>query len=219
MSRQEKTERTDRVLKKKRGNSAALCSAAGTIILVLVILACLPLTLPRLAGYSLYSVISGSMEPEIPVGSLVLIHDADPVYVEEGDVIAFYGAADSSAVITHRVVSNSPVVGEIITKGDANAERDMNPVDYENFIGKVEHVVPRRQEGGRRNACSRRCISGRGLSSGAQREKEADTDKRRGPAVKRPLFQTVDDVLFYSDDSILTLREIRRGNCRSYRES
>ena len=130
-------------MKKRKHNPAALlCNAAGTVILIILVLACLPLTLPRLAGYSLYSVISGSMEPEIPVGSLVLIHDADPVYVEKGDVIAFYGAADSSAVITHRVVSNSPAMGEIITKGDANAERDMNPVDYENFIGKVEHVIP-----------------------------------------------------------------------------
>ena len=78
-------------MKKRKHNPAALlCNAAGTVILIILILACLPLTLPRLAGYSLYSVISGSMEPEIPVGSLVLIHDADPVYVEEGDVIAFY---------------------------------------------------------------------------------------------------------------------------------
>ena len=142
MSRQEKTERTDRVLKKKRGNSAALCSAAGTIILVLVILACLPLTLPRLAGYSLYAVVSGSMEPEIPVGSLVLVHGTEPENVVEGDVIAFFAALDSETVITHRVVSNSPAMGEFITKGDANEERDMNPVSYKEFIGRVEAVIP-----------------------------------------------------------------------------
>ena len=54
-----------------------LCNAAGTAVLVLLILACLPLTLPRLAGYRLYTVISGSMEPEIPVDSLVLVRGAD----------------------------------------------------------------------------------------------------------------------------------------------
>ena len=128
--------------KGKRNPAALLCNAAGTIVLVLLILACLPLTIPRLAGYSLYTVISGSMEPEIPVDSLVLVRGTDPVSVEEGDVIAFYGADGSSAVITRRVVSNSPAVGEFTTKGDANAERDMNPVSYENFIGKVEHVIP-----------------------------------------------------------------------------
>ncbi len=59
--------------KGKRNPAALLCNAAGTIVLVLLILACLPLTIPRLAGYSLYTVISGSMEPEIPVDSLVLV--------------------------------------------------------------------------------------------------------------------------------------------------
>ena len=128
--------------RKKRRPAVLLCNTAGTVILVLLILACLPLTLPRLAGYSLYTVISGSMEPGIPVGSLVFVADADPALIEEGDVIAFYGAVDSAAVVTHRVVGNSPAMGEFITKGDANEERDVNPVSYDEFIGKVEHVIP-----------------------------------------------------------------------------
>ena len=127
---------------RKHRPAVLLCNTAGTVILVLLILACLPLTLPRLAGYSLYTVISGSMEPEIPVGSLVFVADADPASIEEDDVIAFYGAVDSSAVVTHRVVGNSPAMGEFITKGDANEERDVNPVSYSEFIGKVEHVIP-----------------------------------------------------------------------------
>lgn len=128
--------------KRKRRPAVLLCNAAGTAVLVLLILACLPLTLPRLAGYRLYTVVSGSMEPEIPLGSLVMVHDAEPADIVEGDIIAFYGAVDSAAVITHRVVGNSPAMGEFITKGDANEERDVNPVDYNEFIGKVEHVVP-----------------------------------------------------------------------------
>ena len=113
-----------------------MCNTAGTAILILLILACLPLTLPRLAGYRLYTVVSGSMEPEIPVGSLVFVHDAAPEDMVEGDVIAFYGAVDSSAVITHRVLSNSITMGQFITKGDAN------PVPYDNFIGEVEYTFP-----------------------------------------------------------------------------
>ena len=128
--------------KTKRRPAVLLCNAAGTAILVLLILACLPLTLPRLMGYSLYTVVSGSMEPEIPVGSLVMVHEAEPALIQEGDVIAFYGAVDSAAVITHRVLSNSPAMGQFITKGDANEDRDVNPVPYSEFIGKVEHVIP-----------------------------------------------------------------------------
>lgn len=130
-------------MKKRRLHPAVLlCNTAGTAILILLILACLPLTLPRLAGYRLYTVVSGSMEPEIPVGSLVFVHDAAPEDMVEGDVIAFYGAVDSSAVITHRVLSNSITMGQFITKGDANEEQDVNPVPYDNFIGEVEYTFP-----------------------------------------------------------------------------
>ena len=62
--------------------------------------------------------------------------------MEKDDVIAFYGAKDSNAIITHRVVENKVVMGEFITKGDANKTEDMNPVPYSNFIGKVVYSIP-----------------------------------------------------------------------------
>ena len=34
------------------------------------------------------------------------------------------------------------MMGELITKGDANPENDMPPVPYENFIGKVVRQIP-----------------------------------------------------------------------------
>lgn len=122
---------------------SVFCSALGTLLLILLIVFCIPLTVPKLFGYELYTVISGSMEPEIPVGSLVCIQAADPADAQAGDVIAFYGAKDSAAIVTHRVVENHVVMGEIITKGDANQTNDMNPVDYSNFIGIVEMTIPK----------------------------------------------------------------------------
>ena len=47
-----------------------LC-AAGISLMILVVAACLSLIIPRLAGYEGYVVVSGSMEPTIPVGSLI----------------------------------------------------------------------------------------------------------------------------------------------------
>ena len=49
----------------------ALCGFLGTLILTAVILSALPLTIPRLMGYEIYTVVSGSMEPTLPVDSLV----------------------------------------------------------------------------------------------------------------------------------------------------
>lgn len=67
----------------KRRPLAAALRILGTFLLVLVVAACLPLTAPRLLGYQIYSVISGSMEPAIPTGSLVYIQGCEPAEVQE----------------------------------------------------------------------------------------------------------------------------------------
>lgn len=82
------------------------------------------------------------MEPAIPTGSLVYIHETPPEDVAQEEVIAFYGARDSASIITHRVVENRVLMGEFVTKGDANQTEDMNPVPYGNFIGKVVYFLP-----------------------------------------------------------------------------
>lgn len=121
---------------------ALIFSVVGTVLLVTVIIVCIPLTIPRMLGYEVYTVITGSMEPEIPTGSLVYTKEIPPEEVEEDDVIAFYGSVDNRAIITHRVVSNQIVSGEITTKGDANEQPDPMPVSYDSVIGKVELSIP-----------------------------------------------------------------------------
>ncbi len=117
----------------------ALCNFFGILILLAVIASCLPLTIPRYMGYEIYNVVSGSMEPEIPVGSVIYVDIIDPEEVQEKDVIAF---RSNGSVITHRVVQNKLVEGEFVTKGDANAAEDMNTVPYMNLIGRVKYHFP-----------------------------------------------------------------------------
>lgn len=121
--------------KKKSGKLVpALCNLAGTLILLSVIGFYLPISLAHARGYEVYNVVSGSMEPAIPVGSVIYVETLPPEDVAEGDVIAFHG---SDSIIAHRVVKNRVGEGEFITKGDANAENDMNPVGYQELIGRV----------------------------------------------------------------------------------
>lgn len=136
------TKKTENMKKTKKSAGAVLCRSLGTILLAALVLVCLPLTVPRLFGYHIYSVVSGSMEPAIPTGSLVYIRETAPEDVEADDVIAFYSSADSASIITHRVVENRVLMGEFITKGDANQTEDMNPVPYSNLIGKVVRSFP-----------------------------------------------------------------------------
>lgn len=127
----------------KRSPVSAVCRALGTAILILLIVTCIPFTVPKLLGYRAYTVISGSMEPEIPTASLVYIKAIEPHEIQVKDVIAYYGGRDSNAIITHRVVENSTEKRQFITKGDANRTQDLNPVAYSNVIGRVELTIPK----------------------------------------------------------------------------
>ena len=129
--------------KTKKSPVAAACSALGTALLILLIVICLPLTVPKAFHYHVYTVISGSMEPAIPTGSLVYIKEMEPKDVQVDDVIAFYGTKDAASIITHRVVENRVLMGEFITKGDANEENDMNPVTYNQYMGKMVRSIPK----------------------------------------------------------------------------
>ncbi len=125
--------------KRSRKFFPALCRFIGTLILIVIIAAFLPLTLPRLAGCEAYEVVSGSMEPELPVGSIIYVKAAQPEEIETGDIIAFQ---KNGSVITHRVVENRPAEREFITKGDANRTEDMTPTAYGSLIGKEIFHLP-----------------------------------------------------------------------------
>lgn len=117
----------------------ALCNVLGTLLLVGVIALCIPLTVPPFMGYQVFDIVSGSMEPEIPVGSAVYVKEAVPESIEVGDVVAYQ---DSGSVIVHRVTTNRDSIGELVTKGDANNTEDLRPVKYDAVIGRVEAQMP-----------------------------------------------------------------------------
>lgn len=117
----------------------AFCSLMGTLILLSVIAFCLPMVLPRVSDYQVYNIVSGSMEPEIPMGSMILVVPETAENVEKNDIIAFQS---EGSVIAHRVRENHLVEGEFITKGDANKEEDLRPIPYEELLGRVQLHVP-----------------------------------------------------------------------------
>ena len=96
---------------------------------------------PNILGYSVFRVLTGSMEPTIETDSLIVVKRIDPSEVKEGDIISFYSADPShgGAVNTHRVVSSEQNGENWIysTKGDANEIVDRYPVSSRDLIGKV----------------------------------------------------------------------------------
>lgn len=90
-------------------------------------------------------IISGSMEPEIDIGDVVIVRRVEPEQVVLGDVIQ-YREIERDVRINHRVIEireDERGLPLFITKGDANANPDSDPVLAEQLTGKVVHVVPR----------------------------------------------------------------------------
>lgn len=120
-----------------------------TVLTVLAALLCLHATVQVLSkgyvncgGYSLFRVVTGSMEPTLPVGTLLLTEQTDMQDVQMGDIICFQ--AQESAIfgkmMTHRVVGvHTGADGALLfeTKGDANLAQDGYLVTQTNFVGKV----------------------------------------------------------------------------------
>ena len=120
-----------------------------TILTVLAALLCLHVTVQVLSqgyvncgGYSLFRVVTGSMEPTLPVGALLVTEQTEMQNVQVDDIICF--RAQESAIfgkmMTHRVVgihtgANGALLFE--TKGDANLAQDGYFVTQTNYVGKV----------------------------------------------------------------------------------
>lgn len=115
-----------------------IITAAEGVFFTLVILVLLAWGALRLFGYTPYVVLSGSMEPACPVGSLVVVHPEDPDLLQEGDVITFQ---TEDKVITHRIHAILPQGFQ--TKSDANEFPDGNPVAKEQVIGSLAFCIPR----------------------------------------------------------------------------
>ena len=89
---------------------------------------------PMPFGVGAAVVLSGSMEPEISVGDLLIV--AERQSYELGDVVVYQ---DGSMAVTHRIVAISG--DEVVTKGDANNIEDA-PIAVEQIKGEVVAAIP-----------------------------------------------------------------------------
>ena len=98
----------------------------------------------RLFGFQVYGVLTGSMVPAYPVGSLIYVQEVDPNELALRDVITF---SSGKTIVTHRIVeivrdSDNPYQLKFRTKGDANEDPDAALVGPADIIGKVAFGIP-----------------------------------------------------------------------------
>lgn len=119
-----------------------ICSALAALLLLALLACALPLTVPKLLGYQIYSILTSSMTPALPVGCAVYVKACDPAALEPGDVVTYSLGTGSVLTETHRVVSNNVDSGTLTTKGDANTSEDTYPILYSQVLGVVTFSVP-----------------------------------------------------------------------------
>ena len=99
-----------------------ICNFLTTILILVLLVLAIVLIVPRLMGYQSLAVLSGSMEPEISVGSIVFIKETEPADLEVGDVITY--RLSGNTLVTHRIIEKDEVVEQFITQGDASRKSD-----------------------------------------------------------------------------------------------
>jgi signal peptidase len=126
-----------RILKRVLGGLSAL------LLILVVILSIGVLVAPQF-GWRFDAVLSGSMEPAINVGGIVVIRPVAPSTIRDGDIITFVSSGGANTVVTHRVVQVADDKGSPVfyTKGDANEASDSSLVQAKDVVGKVWLSVP-----------------------------------------------------------------------------
>src|SRR3712207_5336195 len=100
---------------------------------------------PRAGGGTPYTVLTGSMRPSYPPGSLIVSKPVDPEDIQIGDAITYQLKSGKAAVVTHRVIATRMGQDgelEFLTKGDANNANDKDPVRAVQVRGRLWYAVP-----------------------------------------------------------------------------
>jgi signal peptidase len=115
---------------------------AAILLLILIISGSLFTIVSPFFGWRTEVVISGSMEPAIQTGSVVIVRPIVPDTIQKGDIIMF-SSLDMKSLTTHRVVKveYEPTL-QFITKGDANKNSDITPIVPGQIVGIVAVTIP-----------------------------------------------------------------------------
>lgn len=121
---------------KKIWNIVSLALIAVVVILAILIAGV------RLFGVQVFTVLSGSMEPEIHTGSIIYVVEVEPEELQLKDVITYRLTGQTNS--THRIIDIQEENGKLqfYTKGDNNNTADAKPISEDKLIGKQVFSIP-----------------------------------------------------------------------------
>ena len=121
-----------------------LLLAIFAFVIINIVIARKEGNIPNIGGYKFMNVLTGSMDPTIKEGSLIIVKEVNEQSIKVGDIIT-YNFDDSNNITTHRVVDviQGEEGKEFVTRGDANNTNDPNSVKYNNVEGVVKTSIPK----------------------------------------------------------------------------
>ncbi|GAA1868573.1 hypothetical protein GCM10009836_56330 [Pseudonocardia ailaonensis] len=130
---------------RRRHPARRVLGAVGTlVVLALLALATAVAILPLAVGGRALTVLSGSMEPTLHVGSIAVVRPVEPAQLAVGDIVNFTDrdlSTGQTRIVTHRVVEVAPGP-RFVTKGDANPTNDLHPIAAADVHGRLWYDVP-----------------------------------------------------------------------------
>jgi signal peptidase len=126
---------------KERVMRKAAKSFSFALIILLIAFAAFTFLAPRF-GWRVDAVFTGSMEPALKVGGVVITCPAEADEISAGDIITYY-SPQTENLTCHRVMAiqgGSSLYFQ--TKGDANEDVDAVVVPVENVVGRVCFHIP-----------------------------------------------------------------------------
>jgi signal peptidase len=101
--------------------------------------------IPAATGSTPLTVLTGSMEPTLPPGTLVVVRPTPAQDIRLGDVITYQIKPGNPAVVSHRVIEVHAISNgtkEFVTQGDNNPAADAAPVTEGQIKGVIWYSVP-----------------------------------------------------------------------------
>lgn len=125
-------------------HSVGLGLSAGLFAVILGLAAIL-IAVPFLAGATPLTILTSSMEPRLPPGTLIVVKPKPVDEIQIGDVVTYQIRSGHPEVVSHRVVrvnSSSDGKRSFVTQGDNNAIADASPVVAGQIKGALWYSVP-----------------------------------------------------------------------------
>ena len=120
-------------------------TASWVLLLSMFSLLAVTVAVPRFTGSTPYTVLTGSMRPGMPPGSLVVSRPVRAAELKVGDAITYQLRSGEPEVVTHRITAVSKTFGGetlFATQGDANPIPDEKPVKAGQIRGVVWYTLP-----------------------------------------------------------------------------